>query len=392
MSTHLKRSNMNMIKNISVKTYLIIALLVLSNIALYAGGTISSIYSQPAAFTPDEEVTFFFDVSGTDLDGNTGPLYLWTWSPGDPVNGNGDWDNSADQAVLTQIDGNLWSFTMIPADFYGTSEITKIEGLLKTDDGSLQTDNFDEASGNPIWLFDFSTSESKLIIAEPSLFKIDKPLSIIINVSNACGDGCSNRGELVGKRPSIHSGINGWSNVVDSGEAKTLLTEVAGYSNVWKLDIIPMDYWGVEASTTLSEINCLFNDNGSWDFSARDEGGENFLLMPVDPNAEVILEFTFFPQKFSNEDVVSITFNQEVTANEGLKTASEIYYTIDINDGEANFDGKSKLNSSGLWEANFIPFRIFPDLSITKMTVYFKNADGSEVSEPLVLDNIIDLN
>lgn len=51
---------------------------------------------------------------------------MWTWQPGDPTPGNGDWDNSNEDMKMTQDenDANLWFFKMVPTDFYGVNDAT----------------------------------------------------------------------------------------------------------------------------------------------------------------------------------------------------------------------------------------------------------------------------
>lgn len=372
---------------------LIICLLVGIQTA-YAAGTIAKIWTNPAAFTPNEEVTIYFDVSGTDLAGNAGPLYLWTWMPNDPVDGNGAWDNSADHMVCQKVEGDVWSFTMTPATFYGTSDMTKIEGLLKTKDGGSQTDNFDETNGNAIFLYDFSRMSSKIIATVPSLFKMNEPMSIILNVANAYSDGGSSQGQLIGKQPALHSGVNGWSNVVDAGSEKTLLKEVTGVdgvTNVWKIDLIPSEYWGTNPSEALKAINCLFNDNGSWDASGRDVAGENFELVPIDPNATVQVEYRFFPSKFTLNDVVSFYFDQMVTEVEGLKDAGEIFYSVFADGGStAVIEGKMKAVGNGQFMAIMIPALVLPSgVDPSSLTVVFQTADGSAQSAPMEITSIV---
>src|SRR5687768_4760823 len=121
-------------KRIITTVFLLTAAVTLS----FAQGKISRIWSNPAAFRANEQVTFYFDVSGTQLEGEPGPLYLWTWGPGDPAAGNGDWDNSGEHMKLTNVSGNVWSFTMTPTTFYNKAiaDVKQIFGLLKLKDGS----------------------------------------------------------------------------------------------------------------------------------------------------------------------------------------------------------------------------------------------------------------
>ena len=56
----------------------------------------------------------------------TEDIFMWTWQPGDPTVGNGDWDNSNEAMKMTQDenDPNLWYMKMVPTDFYGVDDAT----------------------------------------------------------------------------------------------------------------------------------------------------------------------------------------------------------------------------------------------------------------------------
>ena len=49
-----------------------------------------------------------------------GPLYSWTWSPTEPSNKIGTWNNSLETARMEQVGPNIWRFGMIPTQFYDT--------------------------------------------------------------------------------------------------------------------------------------------------------------------------------------------------------------------------------------------------------------------------------
>ncbi len=344
------------------------------------------IWTYPAAFTADEEVTIYMDVTGTDLDGNAGPLYVWSWTPADP--GNGSWDNSAEKMKCTKVEGNIWSITFVPTEFYGKTkdEIIKIEGLLKTKDGSAQTGNFDEVSGNALFLYDFNLMKNQTGAVYPSEFSADRPLTILLNVANAFSDGGGEKGQLVGKQPSMHGGINGWQSVVESGNEKTFLKEVG--ENVWKLDIFPDQYYGIDKATKISEINSVFNNAGDWAASARDKGGVDFTFKPQKAGEVAKVESRFFPQQLTPSDILMVYFDQTVTQVEGLKTTSELFYTIRANGGQFSADGKAQNLGNGEFRAILIPDMIFAGKDIQSLEIIFKNADGSVSAPALAIDGL----
>ena len=75
-------------------------------------------WTVPAVFTPDQEVTFYYDV--TDVGFPEGvDLYLWAWQPSEPDAGNGD--NSSEFAKLTYLGDNIYCKTMVPTEYFHTT-------------------------------------------------------------------------------------------------------------------------------------------------------------------------------------------------------------------------------------------------------------------------------
>jgi hypothetical protein len=109
--------------------------LVCSTKAQTSGAVITT---SPSSFTAEDLVTITIDVSAVGNLVNKSPLYMWTWNPGNPAPGNGDWGNSNEARKLTNVGPNKWSITLKPTDFYGKppAEITKIEFLVKAKDGN----------------------------------------------------------------------------------------------------------------------------------------------------------------------------------------------------------------------------------------------------------------
>ena len=88
-------------------------------------------YVLPSPTDANSEMTLYIDMSKSE-DGiqNNGlkaileafpdtTVYLWTWQPAGPAQGNGDWDNSADHQELTKVGNMLYSMTFIPTEYYG---------------------------------------------------------------------------------------------------------------------------------------------------------------------------------------------------------------------------------------------------------------------------------
>lgn len=98
-----------------------------------------------------EAVTVYVDVAQDPncqkLASSEGPLYIWTWGPSGPVseNGNGGWDSSNEEMVMTHEEGTVWSFTFIPAEFYDVANFKDIynsglDFLVKEKDGGAGGD------------------------------------------------------------------------------------------------------------------------------------------------------------------------------------------------------------------------------------------------------------
>lgn len=82
-------------------------------------------WTEPAVVTdPTDSVKIYIDLTQMDCDklvGYAGPLYIWTWKPADPVNGNGMWNASNTDHAWTNEGPDVWSITLLPTEFYGVS-------------------------------------------------------------------------------------------------------------------------------------------------------------------------------------------------------------------------------------------------------------------------------
>ncbi len=147
---------------------LIILLLILSGGVLHTFGQVPKLTVTPGEIDAlTENVTFTFDVTGTDVEGLT-DIYIWAWSSdiGSPSEmllcydgGNASWGNISPNAKLEPVDSNPNLFTItLPktvtrddgevtfknvADLFGVSatpgKIKEFGFLLRSQDGSQQT-------------------------------------------------------------------------------------------------------------------------------------------------------------------------------------------------------------------------------------------------------------
>lgn len=98
----------------------------------------------PEKFNEDDSITLIFSGINPSLWG-VNDLYIWSWyytnsssvAAGDAPN-NGTWESSSEVQKLTNNGDGTYSFTMVPASFYGATNITRAGILVKAKDG---TDN-----------------------------------------------------------------------------------------------------------------------------------------------------------------------------------------------------------------------------------------------------------
>lgn len=134
---------------------------------------VGQITIEPEEWLPCEEITLIIDITQGDCEkliDSEGPLYLWTWEPG-PANNtrpeefaNGEWSNSNDNLQMTNVGPNLWSYTMVPTEFYGVdaSDVyaSGFAMLVKEKDGGEGGDCSAEGG-------EFKTSDYTLLVPPP---------------------------------------------------------------------------------------------------------------------------------------------------------------------------------------------------------------------------------
>ncbi len=116
-------------------------------------------YILPSPTDANEEITLYVDLNqssdGTQnnalkamlTDHPDDDVFLWTWSPADPVGGNGTWNESNEGMKLTKISNLLYSITFIPTEFYGVdgSQLftNGISCLAKLKDGNAYAGEYE---------------------------------------------------------------------------------------------------------------------------------------------------------------------------------------------------------------------------------------------------------
>ena len=301
------------------------------------------IYTIPAAFDVNEDITLYLDVTGTGLDGVEGNMFLWSWSDaGDNIH-NGAWGTSFTNA-LTKVKDNLYSVKVNMGKDYPAGS-TKFQGLVVLQDGTVKTDDSAE-----IFPYDFGKLNSVNGAIYPELFTATTSLSIMVNLNNG--------GTIDLNTPAVymHSGLDNWLGVnvaFDSDKNKTALSKVEGHEGIWRINLIPTEYYGIEETAKITNIMAVFN-NGTWD-QKIDAGDGDFCFIPKVAE-EGPTAAKFFLAKFTANDVLPIVVNTTVFAQAvidsetGEETApadpllgyngSTIEYIITLKNGDESLETK----------------------------------------------------
>ena len=293
-----------------------------------AGGAPSKIWTYPAVTALDEEVTWYFDMTGSAFtDGQE--LYLWAWSPSEPDAGN--WANSSAFAKLDYVGNMVWKKTLTPTLYFNTTvdNIKASAGFwmrLKDHTGTIQSDVIN-VPGSWLTLDNFIAS-NKAVQIFPEKFYLDQPLSIIVNAKYVWTG--SVQGGLVGSSElHLHSGLNTWSDSLR--QYKAWLPDVVASTkfkslgnDIYKFDMIPSQYYNTGDGFVMENISFVI-PNADWSKVGQDQGPKDFIFTAP---GVVVLEpvLSIFPKNFSQLDLFTISR----TNNE--KNVTKLTYTITAGD------------------------------------------------------------
>lgn len=127
--------------------------------AFFMASTLSAqvAYVLPSPTDAQDSLSIFIDVS-LSVDGSQNnalrailidhpddDVYLWTWMPASPVNGNGDWGASIEDNKMTKVAPLLYTIKILPTEFYGVDGSSLfangISCLAKLADGNAYADD-----------------------------------------------------------------------------------------------------------------------------------------------------------------------------------------------------------------------------------------------------------
>lgn len=290
-------------------------------------GDITEIWSFPQVYNYDEEVSWYFNLSGTGfLDGED--IYIWIWSPSEPDAGN--WENSSEFAKLIYEGNFVWRFDLTPTLYFGmTSEdIASSLGFwlrLKDQAGTKMS----TVANVPYINFSSFFTADELIRSYPTNPLIDKPFSILFN-SNLIPE-FSNANSV-----HMHSGLNNWDILQEYQSwlpdivEKTKLKDLG--NGFYKMDLIPVIYFNTPNGYVMENINFLFVKD-DWAATTPDQIIYAAEVVPPPPPA-----LSFFPLKISHKDLLGI---KRINNEPGITAL-----TYNITAGSTTIEGEFEGNTA----------------------------------------------
>lgn len=313
---------MNTIKYFSgILFALVLMMLPQVSFATEDAGVPAKIWTYPVVYALDQEVTWYFDMTGTNFSEGQ-DLYLWAWSPSEPDAGN--FDNSSEFAKLEYVGDMVWKKTLTPTKYFNTT-VANIESSagfwmrLKGKGNEKQSDVIQA----PWSVGDIKTfkESGNAVQIYPEKFYIDQPLSLLVN-ANLVWTGAV-QGGLAGEEIHLHSGLNNFAEGaiveyqawIPEVSAKTKLTPIG--DNIYKIDFIPREYFGVDEDFVMENIEFLFPAK-DWAKVGTAEGGKNFVVLAPGVVAPPDPVFYFFPQKFTQYDILTLVRKNNEKKSQGL--------------------------------------------------------------------------
>lgn len=337
-------------------------------------GTPAKVWTYPVIYALDQEVTWYFDMTGTGFTEKQ-DLYLWAWSPSEPDAGN--FDNSSDFAKLEYVSGMTWKKTLTPTKYFNktVADIEASAGFwmrLKSKGNEKQSDVIQA----PWSVGDIKTfkESGEAVQIFPQKFYLDEPLSILVDAEKLWVGGTQSG--LAGEEIFLHSGLNNFAAgaIVEANMGnpdlvkKTRLTPIG--NNIYKIDFIPREYYGVGEDFVMENIEFLFPTK-DWAKVGTNEGGKNFVILA--PGVPIPLDpiFSFFPQKFSQFDILTLIRKNNEKNSQGL------IYTITA--GTKTITGEFTGNKDEMRAYINLFQSLSTEPSIDKINLLVKDKNGAEI-------------
>jgi hypothetical protein len=330
------------------------------------------VYTAPAAFQTSEEITIYAHPFGTPLYEHNTDIYM-VLDTDIPVNGTPE---------LCELDSasGYYYFTLTPDSYFGTT-VDSISLYIQNEAGDTIS------APETVKPFDFTTAQGQLLTTEPAMPNYAQNVSLIWDATQSDQDDLTgvdplylwawNNAESLGDAPNQGS----WGNYSPSAK----LTKID--ENIWRKDFVPQEYW--ETNVKMTQFGCLIaSSNG--DLQTSDQ---TVILYPP-PRTEPLKIAAAFPQKFTQEDVVTIMYDTNL--DNSLEDADNIYMFTSVNEGELynplpgnwlNYSLQQKdmakledPDGDGIYTITFIPEEYYPipdDFQIETLNIKFRNSTGT---------------
>lgn len=337
-------------------------------------GAPAKVWTYPVVYALDQEVTWYFDMTGTGFTEKQ-DLYLWAWSPSEPDAGN--FDNSSDFAKLEYVSGMTWKKTLTPTKYFNktVADIEASSGFWMRLKGKGNEKQSDVVQA-PWSVGDIKTfkESGEAVQIFPQKFYLDEPLSILVNAEKLWVGGTQSG--LAGEEIFFHSGLNNFvaGAIVEANMGnpdlvkKTKLTPIG--NNIYKIDFIPREYYGVGEDFVMENIEFLFPTK-DWAKVGTNEGGKNFVMLA--PGVPIPLDpiFSFFPQKFSQYDILTLIRKNNEKNSQGL-----VYI---ITAGTKTITGEFTGNKDEMRAYINLFQSLSTEPSIDKINLLVKDKNGAEI-------------
>lgn len=247
-------------------------------------------YVSPVPTNVNKMAKIYVDISQPDCNcpnlqdaSQDDPLYMWTWSPSEPVVGNGSWDSSNEEMRMQQDadNPNLWYMEVIITDFYGVDDAAAYDNglsyLVKKKDGLSGGSNETENKSNDFNVDLIAPPCEDKVCPHPQMITDEDYFTLYYDISqesnsNFNPDSLINSGmsSLVDGDVLIHvKGITDFGNVFQNASQSNLWTQSNNeYSLTWDEDqqvfyftFIPRNLLSVADDQTIVELQITFIKN-----------------------------------------------------------------------------------------------------------------------------------
>lgn len=239
-------------------------------------------------FSPTKECKIMIDISKCDckrLVGTTEQVYLWTWNPAEDdtrLEGfkNGEWTNSNPNMAMTNEGGDIWSYTLVPTEFYGVAanDVYKkgFSLLAKLSDGTGDGGGgCDEDKTEDLTIaIDPPKGASQVLFGFPQVANSDDVFTLIYNTNIETKESMKNLTEDL----YVYAAI-----MVDGNNKEipiAIFFEVQNYpelkmttkgDGIYKLSFIPDDFFSEILPENKTIISMIFQVRRTPFFSSADQ-------------------------------------------------------------------------------------------------------------------------